>query len=118
MVKIIDLKLSKNADGKEFVSLTVQGSVEAIQSQQTGRFYLTAKTCSIPSTFDQSTAEALIGSTMPGKVSRVDSESYEYTIKDSGQVITLSHRYEYQPEEEVLESAVTKSWKSSLDFAK
>lgn len=75
MVKIISCKLSQNTDGKDFVSLKLQGGIEAIQSQQSGRFYLTAKTCYIPSTFDQATAEALIGSEMPGKVSRVESES-------------------------------------------
>ena len=116
MVKIISFKLSQNAEGKDFVSLKLQGGVEAIQSQQTGRFYLTAKSCYIPSTFDQATAEALIGSEMPGKVSRVDSEAYEYTVKDTGEVITLTHRYEYQPDE-VYESAESKLRKSVFDFA-
>ena len=88
MVKIVDYKLSENQDGKEFVSLKIQGGIEAIQSQQTGRFYLTAKTCFIPSTFDLRAAEALIGSEMPGKVSRVDSDSYQYTVKETGEVLT------------------------------
>ena len=98
MVKIISYKLSQNADGKEFVMLKLQGGVEAIQSQQTGRFYLTAKTCYINSTFDQSAAESLIGSQLPGTVDRVPCDPYEYTIKETGEVMTLMHRLEYVPE--------------------
>ena len=117
MVKIISYKLSQNTDGKDFVSLKLQGGVEAIQSQQTGRFYLTAKTCYIPSTFDQATAEALIGSEMPGKVSRVESEAYEYTVKETGEVVTLTHRYEYRPEEVMAETAYSNARSSILDLA-
>jgi hypothetical protein len=98
MIKIINYKLSKNADGKEFVSLKLQGGVEAIQSQQTGRFYLTAKTCYISSTFDEQTAKGLVGSEIPGSVVRVACEPYEYTVKDTGEVLTLAHRFEYLPE--------------------
>jgi hypothetical protein len=98
MVRIISYKLSQNAEGKEFVMLKLQGGVEAIQSQQTGRFYLTAKTCFINSTFDESTAEALIGSQLPGSVERVTCDPYEYTIKETGEVVTLLHRFEYMPE--------------------
>ena len=98
MVKIISTKLTKNNDGKEFVSLKLQGEVEAIQSQQTGKFYLTAKTCYISCTFSFAQANALVGSDIPGCVERISSEPYQYTIKESGEVITLSHRYEFVPE--------------------
>ncbi|RTL55973.1 MAG: hypothetical protein EKK39_02135 [Sphingobacteriales bacterium] len=100
MVKIIDYKQSENAGGKTFISLKLQGGVEAIQSQQTGRFYLTAKTCFIPSTFDEKTAKELIGSSMPGNVARVEADPYEYTVKETGEVLTLSHRYAYVPEKQ------------------
>jgi hypothetical protein len=99
MVKIIAVKKSANKEGKEFFSLKIQGGVEAIQSSETGRMYLTVRTCYISSTFDEATAQALIGSELPGTVKRVESESYEYTIKGSGEVITLSHRYEYFPDD-------------------
>lgn len=117
MVKIIKWKLSENSQGKDFISLKLQGGVEAIQSQQTGRFYLTAKTCYIPCTFSPDTAEALIGSDMPGKVVRVESEPYEYTVKETGEVIVLNHRYEYRPDDEVMESAVKRTSKPVYDFA-
>lgn len=99
MVKIIDFKVSRNADGKEFVSLKLQGDVEAIQSQQTGKFYFSAKTCYIASTFDPSTASSLIGKEIPGNVIRVASDPYEYTLKETGEIITLMHRYEFKPED-------------------
>lgn len=99
MVTIISYKKSTSTQGKDFVSLKVQGGVEAIQSQQTGRMYLTSQTAYVPSTFDEATAQALIGSTIPGTVKRVASDPYEYTIKDTGEVVTLSHRFQYVPEE-------------------
>jgi hypothetical protein len=56
MVRIIGAKVSQNNEGKPFVSLKLQGGVEAVQSQKTGKMYLTAKTCSIATTFDEPTA--------------------------------------------------------------
>lgn len=117
MVKIIDYKISQSTDGKDFVSLKLQGGVEPIQSMQTGKFYLTAKTCYIPSTFDVASASALVGSSLPGQVVRVDSEPYEYTIKDTGEVISLSHRYEYQPEPVRSNSTVEHSSEPLLELA-
>lgn len=99
MVKIVDHKTSVNKEGKEFISLKLQGGVTAIQSQQTGGFYLTANTCQIASTFDEETAKTLIGNEIPGRVVRVETEPYEYTIKQTGEVITLTHKFVYMPEE-------------------
>ena len=101
MVKIIGTKHSENSNGKEFLSLKLQGGVEAIQSQQTGKFYLTARTCLIPTTFNLEQAKALIGSEIPGNVERVSSDPYNYTIKETGEVISLSHSYEFVPESAV-----------------
>ena len=100
MVKIISTKISTNTLGKSFVSLKVQGDPEFVQSQQTGKFYLTAKTCSIASTFEESVANALIGKDLPGTIERVPSEPYEFTVESTGEVITRVHRYEYQPVKE------------------
>ena len=100
MVKIISLKKSENKEGKEFISLKVQGGVEPVQSNQTGKMYFTVRTCLVPTTFDEATAQSLIGGELPGTVRRVASEPYEYTIKATGEVITLAHRYEYSLKEE------------------
>jgi len=99
MVKIIGVKLTENSEGKSFVSLKLQGGAEAIQSQKTGKFYLTARTCYILSTFDKQTAESLVGTTMPGSIGRVFCDPYDYTVKSTGEVISLSHSYQYKPED-------------------
>ncbi|MBS1917877.1 MAG: hypothetical protein JST87_16525 [Bacteroidetes bacterium] len=100
MVRIIDYKISENSEGKEFLLLKLEGGVEAIQSQKTGQFYLTAKTCFIPSTFSEASAKSLIGTTISGRVVREDCEPYEYTIKETGEVIMLAHSYRYRQEQE------------------
>lgn len=100
MVKIIEARKAQNKEGKEFISLKLQGNIEALQSQQTGKMYLSARTCYISSTFDEATAQALIGTQLPGIVRRVASDPYQYTIKATGEVITLAHRYEYSLKEE------------------
>lgn len=98
MVKVIAVKKTKNTEGKQFVSLKIQGGIEAIQSNQSGKMYLTVRTCYVSTTFDEATAQSLIGSELPGTVMRIESEPYEHTIKGTGEVIKLSHRYEYMPE--------------------
>jgi hypothetical protein len=99
MVKIIDYAVRQNAEGKEFVSLKLEGDPEFVQSMQTGRFYLTAKRCSVTSTFDEATAQSLIGTKMPGSIVRVQCDSYDFTVPDTGEVISLAHSYEYRPDE-------------------
>jgi hypothetical protein len=113
MAKIISVKVSVNNDGKEFISIKLQGGIETMQSLQTGKFYLTARTCYISSTFSLSDAEALIGCDVPGNVVRVPSDAYLYTIKETGEVISLTHRYEFLPEnkegQRVRENTATQS---------
>jgi hypothetical protein len=52
MVRVIAWKPAQNKEGKDFISIQLQGGIEAIQSQQTGKMYLTARTAWIPSTFE------------------------------------------------------------------
>jgi len=99
MVKIIDYALRESKDGKHFVSLRLEGDPEFVQSMQTGRFYLTAKRCSVTSTFDEQAAKSLIGTKLPGSIIRVQCDNYDYTIPDTGEVISLAHSYVYTPEE-------------------
>lgn len=100
MVKIIGYALRTNKDNGLFVSLQLQGDIVMVQSQETGRFYATAKKASISSTFSEEEAQALVGKEMPGRIEKVACEPYEYTIEDTGEVISLSHRWEYLPENE------------------
>jgi hypothetical protein len=98
MVTVIKYHVRLNKDGKEFVTLTLQGDIEMVQSMETGKFYATARKCSITSTFDEKTAENLIGTKMPGTIKRVESDPYDFTIQETGEVIKLAHSYEYSPE--------------------
>jgi hypothetical protein len=100
MVTVKDYHLRVSKDGKEFISLELQGDLEMVQSMETGRFYATAKRCSVSSTFDEETAKKLIGVKMPGRIVRMECEEYEYAIPESGEVIKLKHTYQYQPDEQ------------------
>lgn len=98
-VYIVDFKQRENADGETFNALILEGEVEMVQSSETGNFYATARRASVTSTFTKERCEQLIGNKMPGKIEKVNCPDYEYTLPESGEIITLSHRYEYQPEE-------------------
>lgn len=97
MVTIIAANKRTTKEGKVFMALTLQGDVEMVQSQKTGKFFLTSKRCSIPSTFDEVIAQSLIGKQIPGMIERVECDSYEYTVQSTGEKITLAHTYEYHP---------------------
>lgn len=100
MVKITGYAVRINKENEEFIALLLQGDLVLVQSQETGRFYATAKSCSITSTFTEEQAKELVGREIPGRIEKVATEPYEYTIEETGEVITLSHRYEYLPEGE------------------
>ena len=102
MVTIVDFKSYKREDGSIFNSLVVQGGVEAVKSQETGKMYLTAKTARVPSTFNEVTCKFLIGHQLPGKVCKVVTDPYEYAIPDTGEIISLNHHYEYIAEQEAV----------------
>ena len=95
MVRIINYQKRTTEQGKEFFVLELQGGIEMVKSKETGQFYITARKASISSTFDEVTCQALIGTELPGKVEKIECDSYEYTIKDTGEIITLHHRFEY-----------------------
>lgn len=97
MVTVINALKRTSVKG-DFMVLELQGGIEMVQSQTTGNFYATARKCTVPSSFDEQTALAMIGCQMPGNIERVQSEAYDYTIKETGEVIKLMHSYQYRPE--------------------
>ncbi len=115
MVRIISWKKSLSQDGKEFISLKVEGDVEPSFSQVTGRSYLKSKTAYVATTFSEETANSLIGKSIPGSVKKVLCDPYDYTVKETGEVIELSHRYEYFADEEG--SDVSEKAASEKDFS-
>lgn len=98
MVIVKDLKPIKKKDGETFYCLIVEGSVEPVRSEKTGRIYFTARRATVPTTFDQKTCKKVIGAEFDGDVVRVACDPYEYTIEDTGEIIELSHRWEFQDE--------------------
>ncbi len=115
MITIKNYHLRERKDGKQFITLELQGDIEMVQSMETGRFYATARRCSISSTFDEASAQAVIGTVMPGRIVRQDCDEYEYAIPESGEIIKLAHRWEYRPDEASAEMAPQKK---SLRFVK
>ena len=98
MVRIIGYKERENEEGIPFLLLELQGGLEMVLSQTTNRYYATAKKAYIPSTFDEATCQALIGTEMQGKIVKEECEPYKYLIKETGEEITLSHRWVFVPD--------------------
>ena len=106
MVKIVDFVKRTNKEGEEFNALILQSGIELVKSHETGRWYATAKKTSITSTFDDAMCQSLIGQEIPGSVQRVETDPYEFTVKDTGEVLTLTHRWVYLKDDEVLATQV------------
>lgn len=117
MVTIINYKERQKEDGTTFYVLEVQGGIEMIRSKSTGNFYATAKKAYVPSTFDEAICKGLIGTQMDGSIKKQDCEPYEYTIKDTGEVIELTHTYVFLPSEEV-EHIPQETFKTENIFSK
>ena len=98
MVRIINYKAREKEDGTSFFVLELQGGIEMVKSKETGNFYATAKKAYIPSTFDEDVCSALIGTEMPGKIAKETCEPFIYTIKETGEEVTLNHRWVYATE--------------------
>ncbi|MBS9768801.1 MAG: hypothetical protein KGV44_14860 [Flavobacteriaceae bacterium] len=99
MVRIIGFQERQKEDGTIFYVLELQGGIETVISQTTGNMYLTAKKATLPSTFDKVTCQALIGTDMEGQIVKEECEPYLYTVKETGEELTLHHRYVYKQKE-------------------
>ena len=100
MVTIVGYSIRTQKDGekKQYIALELEGDVEMVQSQQTGRFYATVRRCTVTSSFDELTAQRMVNKQMPGSIVRVPCSGYDYIVPESGEVINLSYRWDYQPE--------------------
>ena len=72
-----------------------------VKSKETGNFYVTAKKAFIPSTFDEDVCASLVGTQMPGGIVKEVCEPFNYTVKETGEEITLNHRWVYKSEDEL-----------------
>jgi len=113
MVRIVNYKTRQKEDGTNFYLLEVQGGIEMVLSKTTGQYYATAKRATVSTTFDESTCKGLVGEEMGGRIVKVPTEAYAYTIKETGEEIMLEHRYSYLPD-----GVSTEEEKLSLEFEK
>lgn len=102
MVQIVGYKKIEKEDGSAFFLLEVQGGLEPVKSKATGKLYLTARKASVSCSFDEVTCQGLIGTKIEGAVTKIEVEPYQFVIKETGEVITRNHRYEYVTEEELI----------------
>lgn len=109
MVSVINYQLVEKENGEDFLMLVLQGGIEAVKSQATGKMYFTARTVKVPATFDEATCKSLIGSQFEGTIVKVPSDSYEYTIKETGEIVTINHRYEFVTGAEALNEQLVNS---------
>ncbi|HSD08175.1 hypothetical protein [Flavobacterium sp.] len=100
MVRIIDYKQRQTENGRAFFVLEISAGIEMVKSS-TNQFYATSKKAFIASTFDEQTCKALIGTEMPGNVVKKECQAYEYVVKETGELVTLTHRFVYEPEESI-----------------
>ena len=107
MVTIVGYKTAQNEMGEEFYMLVLQGKIEMVKSKETGSYYATARKALITSTFTEEVCESLIGTQMDGEIVKEQCDPYEYTVKETGEIIELSHSYRYLPKEEA-NHAITK----------
>ena len=106
MVTITSYNERENKEGRKFYALTVAGGMEMVLSEESGRYYATSKTASVTSTFDEKTCKGLVGTKLPGKISRVKCDPFNYTVQETGEVISLTHRWAYSPDEASIEEIV------------
>lgn len=95
MVRITDYKNVKKESGKEFNMLVVQGGIEPLVSKKTGRIYFTVRKANVTTTFDKETCKLLIGNELQGTVKKRLCEPYEYTVPETGEIITLTYTWQY-----------------------
>lgn len=118
MVRIIGYKKRTTEQGKDFFVLELQGGITMVKSVETGKLYATANKATISSTFDEQTCKALLGTELEGRIAKVICEPYEYTIRETGEVIMLSHRFEYVEDEKEIIPKVEMSKTSFRDVIK
>ena len=107
MVTVKEFCVRTNGLGEQFIALILQGDLVMVQSKRSGKFYATAKSCSITSTYTEEAAALLVGRNIPGSIIKQECDAFDYTIPETGEVIELSHSWVYSPEEVSAQPATT-----------
>jgi hypothetical protein len=98
MLTVTNYQKRVNKEGKEYLTLQIEGGLEFLQSSQTGRFYATVRKSTMTAFFSETVAAGLIGCQVPGQIIRTEVDPYNYTVPETGEVLLLSHRWLYAPD--------------------
>lgn len=85
-------------DDEQYILLELEGDMDLVKSNKTNRYYATVRSCKIFSTFDEQTAQRMVGKQIPGEIVRKQCEPYDFTVPETGEVIKLAHSWDYDPE--------------------
>lgn len=99
MVTVTNHVERQRVDGTSFTALEITGGVELVQSQTNGRFYATVRKCSVPSTFNASVAQTMLGQRIEGDIVKVIVEPYDFINPKTGEIMRLQHSYAYRPKD-------------------
>jgi hypothetical protein len=89
----------REKDGKVFYAITIQGEARMAQSEESGNFYLTADKTTVSTSFNEAMCQMLVGKQIAGSIQKMECEPYTYTNKQTGELVTLTHRFQYSPKE-------------------
>ena len=98
MVKIANYRQATNSEGKPFFALELQGGLELVKSNSTGKFYAAVRSTSVSTTFDEATCVSMIGQELPGSIQKVECEPYEYVVPSTGEKVEMTYSWTYVPE--------------------
>lgn len=99
MVTVSGYNVRNKKDGTTFITLNLVGKLEFVQSQSTGNFRAVVSRCEIAASFPEEVAKLVVGTQMPGQIVRTQAkEPYTIVDKQSGEQITMTHRWSYLPE--------------------
>jgi len=98
MLTVTDYQQRTNEEGKDYFVLELTSEEpEMVLSQNTNRYYITVRKCYMSTTFNETICKKMLGREFPGSIIKATCEPYEYTIPETGEVITRNHRYGYSP---------------------
>ena len=99
MVTITGFKQRESAEGKKFIVLELEGGIQVQTSSSTGKPYATVSKATLPCTFDQQTANELVGTTLPGTIIKEDCEPYSFMSQSTNEEVTLTFKHVYKAPE-------------------
>lgn len=101
MVTITGYKTRSTMDGDRSIYLIVEGGVQSVVSQSTGRTYFKSRRASVFAAIDEEVAKSMIGFQLPGTIRQLKVEPYQITNQETGEVRFFDYRNEFVSEEQI-----------------